>query len=592
MMERPVPPHARKQTDAHCAWRAWRASRTLRCAAGWVVMLMLAAVALPATAEPRDMATSDPSAPDGQRAFSTRHAHFAPAAWRELPGWHDDDLSDAWRAFLQSCTALGRRPVWEAPCARARGVGQGNDTLRAFFEREFVLYEILNADRTPDGVITGYYEPLLAGSRTRQGAFVHPVYGQPADLLTLDVRLWPKPLRGQPVAARLEGRLVIPVPNGTAPYVIEADGLAPDARDKKLRLRLDGHRLVPYFSRAEIERDGLARAPVLAWVDNAAALYSMQIQGSGKIRLPEGGTLRLAFAEQNGRPFRPSGVSGAGNTNKHRITTRGLSIDLPDDEDDASQGAADPREVAEPLTRGRRGSAPAAVSDADVERMIELLAGGGEGSGQGSGQGGRPIGKPAAAGVPATPIPPIPPTMAHRESPPSATIRPGRAESTPAEPMIFARPSVQALAAISADPSYVFFREIPDGPGGPIGALGVPLTAGRSVAVDPRTTPLGFPVFLATSRPGDKSQFNRLMMAQDTGGAIRGAVRADYFWGFGADAYAQAARMKESGRMWLLMPTGQQVAARDQALLTRGSTDPAAMPDCVVADPELCVEDR
>jgi membrane-bound lytic murein transglycosylase A len=318
-------------------------------------------------------------------------------------------------------------------------------------------------------------------------------------------------------------------------------------------------------------------------------LYSMQIQGSGKIRLPEGGTLRLAFAEQNGRPFRPSGVASAGHTNKHRITTRGLSIDLPDDEDDVAPSASDPREVAEPLTRGRRASAPAAVSDADVELMIDLLARGGQGSGQGSKQGGLPNGKPAAASLPAAPIPP---TTARPESPPTATPRPARAESTPAEPMTFALPSAQALAAISADPSYVFFREIPDGPGGPIGALGVPLTAGRSVAVDPRTTPLGFPVFLATSRPGDKSQFNRLMMAQDTGGAIRGAVRADYFWGFGADAYAQATRMKESGRMWLLMPAGQQVAARDQAQLTRGNADPAAMPDCVVADPELCVEDR
>ena len=82
-----------------------------------------------------------------------------------------------------------------------------------------------------------------------------------------------------------------------------------------------------------------------------------------------------------------------------------------------------------------------------------------------------------------------------------------------------------------------------------MGALGVPLTAGRSIAVDPRTTPLGFPVFISTG-----GQLNRLMVAQDTGGAIRGPVRADYFWGFGPSAYEQASRMKENGRMWLLMP--------------------------------------
>ncbi|MBK8337808.1 MAG: lytic murein transglycosylase [Sterolibacteriaceae bacterium] len=148
------------------------------------------------------------------------------------------------------------------------------------------------------------------------------------------------------------------------------------------------------------------------------------------------------------------------------------------------------------------------------------------------------------------------------------------------------------LSAISADPSFVFFREIPDGPDGPIGALGVPLTAGRSVAVDPRTTPLGYPVFVSTSQPGRKGKLNRLVMAQDTGGAIRGAVRADYFWGFGADAYAQAARMKESGRMWLMLPNGQQIAARDQATRTRGAGSSAPTAECLVADPDLCVEDR
>ena len=146
--------------------------------------------------------------------------------------------------------------------------------------------------------------------------------------------------------------------------------------------------------------------------------------------------------------------------------------------------------------------------------------------------------------------------------------------------------------AISADPSYVFFREIPDGPEGPIGALGVPLTAGRSVAVDPRTTPLGYPVYVFTGQPGRKGRLNRLMMAQDTGGAIRGAVRADYFWGFGAGAYAQAAQMKESGRMWLMLPHGQQVAARDQAVRTRGVGGGTSSLECVIADPDLCVEDR
>jgi membrane-bound lytic murein transglycosylase A len=109
-------------------------------------------------------------------------------------------------------------------------------------------------------------------------------------------------------------------------------------------------------------------------------------------------------------------------------------------------------------------------------------------------------------------------------------------------------------ALLNANPSYVFFREMPNGKDGPIGALGVPLTAERSIAVDPRSVPLGVPVFLATTRPNSSQTMNRLVMAQDTGGAIKGAVRADFFWGFGKEAGEQAGRMKQSGRLWVLLP--------------------------------------
>ena len=89
---------------------------------------------------------------------------------------------------------------------------------------------------------------------------------------------------------------------------------------------------------------------------------------------------------------------------------------------------------------------------------------------------------------------------------------------------------------------------------GPQGALGVPLIAERSIAVDPRSVPLGAPVFLATTRPNSTRSMNRLVMEQDTGGAIEGAVRADFFWGFGKEAGELAGRMKQSGRMWVLLP--------------------------------------
>jgi membrane-bound lytic murein transglycosylase A len=109
--------------------------------------------------------------------------------------------------------------------------------------------------------------------------------------------------------------------------------------------------------------------------------------------------------------------------------------------------------------------------------------------------------------------------------------------------------------------SYVFFREMPPNLPGPLGALGVTLTARRSIAVDARYIPLGAPVFLATTMPNSRQPLNRLMLAQDTGGAIRGAVRADFFWGFGDEATVYAGRMRQSGKMWVLLPNGYPLPA-------------------------------
>ena len=111
---------------------------------------------------------------------------------------------------------------------------------------------------------------------------------------------------------------------------------------------------------------------------------------------------------------------------------------------------------------------------------------------------------------------------------------------------------------LNANPSYVFFKEekLADPSRGPKGALGVPLTPQRSIAIDAQFLPLGAPVFLATTQPNSEIALQRLMMAQDTGGAIRSAVRADFFWGFGAVAGEQAGRMKQRGMLWVLLPKG------------------------------------
>jgi membrane-bound lytic murein transglycosylase A len=111
---------------------------------------------------------------------------------------------------------------------------------------------------------------------------------------------------------------------------------------------------------------------------------------------------------------------------------------------------------------------------------------------------------------------------------------------------------------LAQNPSYVFFRELPGDLPAPLGALGVPLTNEYSLAIDPRAVPLGAPVFLATTRPNSDAPLNRLMLAQDTGGAIKGAVRADFFWGYGDQAGALAGKMKQKGRMWIFYPKGSE----------------------------------
>jgi len=119
----------------------------------------------------------------------------------------------------------------------------------------------------------------------------------------------------------------------------------------------------------------------------------------------------------------------------------------------------------------------------------------------------------------------------------------------------------QLQALLAENPAYVFFRELPSGIGGPIGALGVPITPRRSIAVDEQSVPLGAPVYLATSWPNTNKPLSRLMFAQDKGSAIKGAVRADFFWGFGDDAGRLAGRMRQSGQMWVLLPNVTRTSA-------------------------------
>jgi membrane-bound lytic murein transglycosylase A len=367
------------------------------------------------------------------------HAVYAPATFRELPGWTDDAVASVWPAFLVGCKALVARPrtqpTWQGVCSKAVSVDAQSDVaVRQFFEPNFTPYHIVASDGSDHGLVTGYYEPLLHGSRSRTETFTAPLYAPPDDLLT-----------------------------------VELAELYPELKGKRVRGRLDGRRVVPYWTRADIEAGKAdVQGKALVYVDDPVDAFFVQIQGSGRVALDDGTTIRIGYADQNGQPYRP--------------IARVL------------------------IERGQLG-----VDEASMQGIRAWAE-------------------------------------AHPE---------------------------QLPALLDENPSYVFFRELPPpAPGtlealidGPVGSLGVPLLATRTIAVDPRSVPLGAPVFLATTKPLSDAPMARLVMAQDTGGAIRGPIRADFFWGFGEDAGRQAGRMRQQGAMWLLWPKdaplpGSDVGAR------------------------------
>ena len=458
------------------------------------------------------------------RTFSTQLATYTAVGFNSVPGWGRDDFTEGWPAFLGSCKVLtARGPEWKDVCDRANRVDPKNGTaIRTFFESDFSAYQIRDDDRKPDGVVTGYFEPEIAGSRNYAPPYIYPVYGQPEDMLFVDARKLP-PGSGT-VAARIDGRNVV-VQAGLstrdmgAPglYALDLSSITRDTLDRRVRLRAEGRKLLPYYTREEIETKGAPNAKVLAFVSSATALYEMQIQGSGRIRLSNGEVIRVAYAEQNGQPFRPTLAQNSAGKPANKVRTRGGAIELEVDDDDDDSGVAAIR------TRGFT------------------------------------LARPAISG---------------------AVMVPGQRAAGP------------VIGSGIKDPSYVFFKEAAASAGGPVGAFGVPLSAGRSIAVDPRSTPLGYPVFVSTRAPGTGAPMQRLTIAQDTGGAIRGAVRADYFFGNGTQAATNARRMKERGQLWILLPRGLAVAAAaTSSIRTRGAAVGADLPQCLVPVEGQCVDD-
>lgn len=342
--------------------------------------------------------------------------HLAKISFAELPRWSHTDGSQALAAFQRSCAVLMTKPDnapmggvgyagtvadWRGVCGAAQGAAG-----REFFEQNFTPFAVSGAS-----LFTGYYEPEIRGSRTRHGAYQTPVYGLPSDLVRADLSLFDPKLKGTRISGKVEG-----------------------------------HALVPYADRAQINAQGVATAPVLLYTDDAVAFFFLQIQGSGRVTMDDGAPVRIGYAGENGHPY----------------TAIGRTL----------------------------------IADGALKREEVSLQ----------------------------------------------TIR----------AWLAANPA-RARAVMETNRSYIFFAEMPLGDTqlGGKGTVGTNLTPMASMAMDARFHALGAPFYVAADGP---DPVHALVVAQDTGGAIRGPARGDLFFGFGEEAERRAGAMKAEGALALLLP--------------------------------------
>src|SRR5918992_5074041 len=182
-----------------------------------------------------------PVCPPAKPQPQPESARYEARGFAELPGWNNARLEPSLRAFIAGCARFKR------VCDLAKSLPAGDEpAARRFFETEFAPYALISSESGNTGLITGYYEPIIEGSRTPTPQHRFPIYGVPGDLIVVDL---------------------------------------PETKQMRLRGRIDGRRLVPYYSRAEIDARSDFAAPVIAWSADPVELFFLQIQGSGQVRL-------------------------------------------------------------------------------------------------------------------------------------------------------------------------------------------------------------------------------------------------------------------------------------------------------------------
>ena len=374
--------------------------------------------------------------------FEISGSQYAPVAWSGIAGWSEDDHLKAYQAFRTSCTPIAAQHTLPAdpkalgislrdPCRAAKAADISDSAkARAFFEENFLPLRIsrLGEDQ---GFVTGYYEPVIDGSRTKTDIYTVPVYRRPSNLF----------VRGYNQSS-------VGLPNKGEVF-------------RKIGRR----KLVPYYDRAEIEDGAIAgRGLEICWLKSQTDLLFTQIQGSARVHLEDGSTVRINYDAHNGYPYTPVG---------RILIDRGI---VPKDQ-------------------------------MSMQRIREWMDQNPDGANE--------------------------------------LRRQNR--------------------------SYVFFREVQlSDQDEAVGAQGVPLTPGRSIAVDKSLHVYGTPFFIEGELPIESEQsktpFRRLMVAQDTGSAITGPARADIYFGAGADAGRVSGRLKNSARFVILVPKSLDPVARGQKM--------------------------
>jgi membrane-bound lytic murein transglycosylase A len=369
-------------------------------------------------------------------------SQYAPVAWADIAGWSQDDHLQAYKAFRLSCKPIAAQRKLPAdpkalgislrdPCRAAKALDISDGAkARAFFEEHFLPLRLSRLGED-DGFVTGYYEPVIDGSRRPTDVYTVPVYRRPSNLFVRGVKQSASGLPNKGQVFRKIGR----------------------------------RKLVPYYDRAEIEDGAIAgRGLEICWLKDQTDLLFTQIQGSARVRLEDGSTMRINYDAHNGYPYTPVG---------RILIDRGI---IPKDQ----------------------------MSMQKIREWMDQNADG-------------------------------------------------------------------AKELRRQNRSYVFFREVRlSDKDEAVGAQGVPLTPGRSIAVDKALHVYGTPFFIEGELPIEselsKTPFRRLMVAQDTGSAIVGPARADLYFGAGADAGRVAGRLRHNMRFVMLVPKSLDPVARGRKM--------------------------